>query len=61
VWANGYDNSLSIAARIDGYTATTGQTAPVTKEAVAAKLAAFSDEELAALGLSRKPQKGSRK
>jgi hypothetical protein len=28
--------------------------------AVAAKLAAFSDDELAALGLSRKPAKGKK-
>jgi len=33
-------------------------TAPVTKEAVAAKLATFSDEELAAMGLSRKKTRG---
>jgi hypothetical protein len=38
-----------------------GQAAPVTKEAVAAKLTSFTDDELAALGLSRKPQRGSRK
>jgi hypothetical protein len=37
------------------------KTVPVTKEAVAVKLATFTDNELAAQGLSRKPQKGVRK
>jgi hypothetical protein len=56
VMARGYDNALSIVARIDGWTASTGvKAAVVTKEAVAAKLAAFSDDELAAMGLTRTP------
>jgi hypothetical protein len=56
--ARGYDHGLSQLARRDGYSVGTGvKQAPVTKEAVAAKLAEFSDEELAAMGLSRKKGK----
>ena len=47
--------------RVSGYSASTGQSAPVTKEAVAAKLATFTDDELLAMGLARKPQKGGKK
>jgi hypothetical protein len=55
IWARGYDNALALTARIDGYTVSLGgKVAPVTKEAVAARLAEFSDEDLAAMGLSRK-------
>jgi len=55
VLARGYDNALSIIARLDGYSVSTGtKTQPITKEAVAAKLAEFSDDELKALGLTRK-------
>jgi hypothetical protein len=57
----GYDPCLAALARKDGYTVSLGNSAPVTKEAVAAKLAEFSDDELAAMGLSRKPAKGARK
>jgi hypothetical protein len=57
----GYDPCLAALARRDGYTVSLGNSAPVTKEAVAAKLAEFTDAELAAMGLSRKPQKGGRK
>ena len=46
--------AISRAAQLDGYSASAGKTAPVTKEAVAAKLAEFSDDELKALGLTRK-------
>ena len=60
LWARGYDHGLACAARLDGYSVSLGNSAPVTKEAVAAKLAQFSDEELAALGLSRKSQKGKK-
>jgi hypothetical protein len=63
-WINGrgYDHCLAQLARLDGYSVSLGgRTAPVTKETVAAKLAEFSDDELAALGLSRKPQKGGKK
>jgi hypothetical protein len=38
----------------NGYTVSTGKTKEVTKEAVAAMLAEFSDDELQALGLTRK-------
>jgi hypothetical protein len=61
IWARGYDHGLAAMARKDGYSLSTGNSTPVTKEAVAAKLATFSDDELAAMGLSRKPQKGARK
>lgn len=61
VLARGHDHAVSIAARLDGYTASLGSSAPITKEAVAAKLAAFTDAELAAMGLSRKPAKGAKK
>src|SRR4051812_20461556 len=61
LWARGYDNALALTARIDGYSASLGSGAPVTKEAVAAKLTSFSDDDLAALGLSRKPAKGGKR
>jgi hypothetical protein len=62
VLARGYDNALSVVARLEGFTVSTGKaTAPVTKETIAAKLAEFTDDELLALGLSRKPQKGAKK
>jgi hypothetical protein len=58
LWARGYDNALALTARIDGYMVSLGgKTAPVTKEVVAAKLAEFSDDELAEMGLSRKKVK----
>jgi hypothetical protein len=58
LWARGYDNAVALVARRDGYTSSLGaKAAPVTKEAVAAKLATFTDEELAAMGLSRKKAK----
>jgi hypothetical protein len=63
-WMNtpGYAPGLAALAKRDGYALSTGgKTAPVTKEAVASKLAEFTDAELAALGLSRKPQKGGKK
>jgi hypothetical protein len=62
-WVNGrgYDHCLAQLARLDGYTVSTGvKQAPVTKEAVAAKLATFTDAELAAMGLTRKPQRGKK-
>lgn len=61
ILAIGYDPAISRAAQLDGYSASTGKTAPVTKEVVAAKLAEFTDDELAAMGLSRKPVKGAKK
>lgn len=61
VLARGYDHGLATVARIDGYTISTGGNTAVTKAAVAAKLAAFTDEELAALGLARAGAKGKGK
>jgi hypothetical protein len=60
-WFRGYDHALASMARRDGYTVSTGTTKEVSKEAVAAKLATFSDDELQALGLTRKPAKGGKK
>lgn len=58
LWTDGYASAAYTVARIDGYTVSTaGKTKEVTKEAVAAKLASFTDEELQALGLSRKKGK----
>jgi hypothetical protein len=54
VLGRGYDHALAQTARINGYTVSTGNTPPVTKEAVAARLSEFSDDELAAMGLTRK-------
>jgi hypothetical protein len=59
LWGRGYDPVLAALARKDGYTASLGHSAPVTKEAVAAKLTEFSDDGLAAMGWSRK--KGGKK
>jgi hypothetical protein len=53
----GYDPCLAALARKDGYAVSLGSSAPVTKEAVAAKLPEFTDDELAAMGLSRKKAK----
>ena len=62
VLARGYDHGLATVARIDGYSLSTGKAAAaVTVEAAAAKLATLSDADLAALGLTRKPQKGGKK
>jgi hypothetical protein len=55
ILAIGYDPAISRAAQLAGYSASTGKTKEVTKDAVAAKLASFSDDELAAMGLSRTP------
>jgi hypothetical protein len=58
VLGRGYDHALACCAKLEGYSVSTGKpAAPVTKEAVAAKLGEFSDEDLAALGLSRKKGK----
>jgi hypothetical protein len=54
----GYDPCLAALARKDGYAVSLGTTPAVTKEAVASKLAEFSDDEL---GLTRKPQRGGKK
>jgi hypothetical protein len=57
LWSDGYASAAHTVTRADGYTVSTGKTKEVTKEAVAAKLAAFTDDELAAMGLSRKKGK----
>ena len=50
VLARGHANAIEQVARLDGYSATTGvRTAPVTKEAVAAKVMEMSDDEFKAL------------
>jgi hypothetical protein len=57
VYARDYNGAIATVARADGWTARTAEpkgTGPLTKERVAAKLAELSDEELAALGLTRK-------
>jgi hypothetical protein len=56
LWAAGYVNAMDRIARIDGYTVSKGgKTKEVTKDQVAARLAQFTDAELAAMGLSRTP------
>jgi hypothetical protein len=56
ILAIGYDPAISRAAQLDGYSASSGKApAVVTKEAVAAKIASFTDDELAAMGLTRAP------
>jgi hypothetical protein len=60
VWTDGHAGAIVAAAREDGYTATLAEkkaAGPITKERVAAKLAEFTDAELAAMGLSRKKGK----
>jgi hypothetical protein len=57
--ARGHAHAIEQVARLDGYSASLGtKTAPVTKEAILAKLSELSDDELKALGLTRKPQRG---
>jgi hypothetical protein len=58
-WFRRYDHALACTARRDGYTVSTGTQKEVTKEAVAAKLSTFTDDDLADLGLTRK--KGGKK
>jgi hypothetical protein len=55
LWAQGYADCAQWAARTEGFKFSLGKTKEVTKEAVVAKLATFSDDELAAMGLSRTP------
>lgn len=59
-WGFSADMALANCAREDGYTARVAEpkgAGPLTKERVAAKLAEYTDEELAAMGLSRKKGK----
>ncbi len=63
VLARGHSNAIEQAGRLDGWvSASTGKPAAVvTKEAVAAKLATFTDDELQRVGLTRKPARGGKK
>lgn len=54
--ARSYDAGLAALARKDGYSLSTGGK-EVTKETIAARLASFTDDELAAMGLTRKKGK----
>jgi hypothetical protein len=59
-WGGGVNDAIIQAARVDGYTARMAEPKsgrPITKKRVAARLAEFSDEELAAMGLSRRKGK----
>ena len=59
VLARGHGAAIEQVARLDGYSATTGKPpVPVTKEAVVAKLASFTDDELAAMGLQPREGQG---
>ena len=57
----GYNPCLAAVRGADGYSVSLGNSPVVTKEAVAAKLATFTDDELAVMGLSRKPQPKGKK
>jgi hypothetical protein len=60
VWAGSVNEALVVLARQDGYSAKVAEPkagGPFTKEKVAARLGDFTDEELAAMGLSRKKAK----
>jgi hypothetical protein len=54
VLARGHANAIEQAARLDGYTATTGGSTAVSKEAAAAKVMEMSDDEWKALVAARK-------
>ena len=59
-WAHSVNDALSLVSRADGWEAAVAEPkggGPVTKEKVAARLAEFTDEELAVMGLSRKKGK----
>lgn len=57
-WGSNVNDAIVTAARADGFAAKAADgKAPVTKERVAERLAEFTDEELAAMGLSRKKAK----
>ena len=59
LWARSYESALSVGGRMENYSVTAANSKPISKEAVAAKLAELTDDELAAMGLSRskKPAK----
>lgn len=59
-WGNGVYDAIITAAKVAGYVAKVAEPkagGPVTKEKVAAKLAEFTEEELASMGLTRKKGK----
>lgn len=57
-WGSNVNDAIVTAARADGFAAkAAGGKGPVTKERVAERLAEFTDDELAAMGLSRKKAK----
>jgi hypothetical protein len=59
-WASSVNEAIVAVARLDRYTARVAEPkdgGPLTKERVASKLAEFTDEELAAMGLTRKKGK----
>jgi hypothetical protein len=57
-WANGVNDAVVVGAKAAGFSAGVAEPkAAVTKEAVLAKLGELTDEELAAMGLSRKKGK----
>ncbi len=49
LWARDYDNAISRVAKLDGYSARLGDGKAVTKDQLAAGLAAMSDADRAAL------------
>jgi hypothetical protein len=62
-WAQSVDMALVAAARADGWKANVAEPkagGPITKERIASRLSEFTDEELAAMGLRRAPQKGKK-
>jgi hypothetical protein len=59
-WTDGHAGAINIAARLDGYAARLADAKDggfFSKERVAARLAEFTDEELAEMGLARKKAK----
>lgn len=54
IWARGYDHGLSLMAKRDGYSLSTGKTKEVSKEVVTAKVMEMSDDEFKALVAARK-------
>jgi hypothetical protein len=58
-WGQSGDNAIAVAARAAGWKAEVAEPKgnALTKDRVAAKLAEFTDEELAAMGLTRKKVK----
>jgi hypothetical protein len=62
-WAQSVDMAIVNGARADHWTARVAEPkagGPITKERIAARLSEFTDEELAAMGLRRAPQKAKK-